>query len=167
MHLLIIFFFFFFQAEDGIRCRDVTGVQTCALPISAVGVLLFERKVLKKDFAEILVELEPQIATAKPGELASLEFPHLRRLAMVGEGASAGAVESWADFLAHGAAVAPELVEAIAATTKPADAAVLFFSSGSTGKAKGILSAHRGVTIQCWRWKRMWSLQDDVRCWSA
>src|SRR5277367_7189045 len=24
----------FFQAEDGIRGRDVTGVQTCALPIS-------------------------------------------------------------------------------------------------------------------------------------
>ena len=24
---------FFFQAEDGIRFRDVTGVQTCALPI--------------------------------------------------------------------------------------------------------------------------------------
>jgi len=27
--------FFVFQAEDGIRDRDVTGVQTCALPISA------------------------------------------------------------------------------------------------------------------------------------
>src|SRR5699024_2928407 len=25
--------FFFFQAEDGIRSRNVTGVQTCALPI--------------------------------------------------------------------------------------------------------------------------------------
>ena len=25
--------FFFFQAEDGIRVYDVTGVQTCALPI--------------------------------------------------------------------------------------------------------------------------------------
>src|SRR5216684_9108011 len=28
-------FFFFFQAEDGIRDVAVTGVQTCALPISA------------------------------------------------------------------------------------------------------------------------------------
>src|SRR5438874_3700090 len=27
-------FFFFFQAEDGIRDLYVTGVQTCALPIS-------------------------------------------------------------------------------------------------------------------------------------
>src|SRR5688572_31386526 len=30
-------FFFFFQAEDGIRDLTVTGVQTCALPISFVS----------------------------------------------------------------------------------------------------------------------------------
>src|SRR5207249_7298704 len=28
---------FFFQAEDGIRDRNVTGVQTCALPISGLS----------------------------------------------------------------------------------------------------------------------------------
>src|SRR5437763_2114237 len=33
MHLLEVFFFF--QAEDGIRDTSVTGVQTCALPISS------------------------------------------------------------------------------------------------------------------------------------
>src|SRR5690606_40497780 len=30
--------FFFFQAEDGIRDFHVTGVQTCALPISGMAV---------------------------------------------------------------------------------------------------------------------------------
>src|SRR5205823_8310149 len=29
---------FFFQAEDGIRDKLVTGVQTCALPISVLGI---------------------------------------------------------------------------------------------------------------------------------
>src|SRR5205807_4233396 len=29
-------YFFFFQAEDGIRDYKVTGVQTCALPISII-----------------------------------------------------------------------------------------------------------------------------------
>src|SRR5690606_39364096 len=33
-------FFFFFQAEDGIRDFHVTGVQTCALPISALALAL-------------------------------------------------------------------------------------------------------------------------------
>src|SRR5205809_4068933 len=37
----MFFFFFFFQAEDGIRDVAVTGVQTCALPISSpAGALL-------------------------------------------------------------------------------------------------------------------------------
>src|SRR5256885_11070886 len=31
---MIVLLFFFFQAEDGIRDYKVTGVQTCALPIS-------------------------------------------------------------------------------------------------------------------------------------
>src|SRR5256885_6828785 len=42
----VVLIFFFFQAEDGIRDYKVTGVQTCALPISAqfreVGAALFE-----------------------------------------------------------------------------------------------------------------------------
>src|SRR5689334_23536095 len=33
-YIFFSFFFFFFQAEDGIRDGTVTGVQTCALPIS-------------------------------------------------------------------------------------------------------------------------------------
>src|SRR3989454_6521772 len=35
--MIFFFFFFFFQAEDGIRDYKVTGVQTCALPISVVA----------------------------------------------------------------------------------------------------------------------------------
>src|SRR2546425_11793977 len=43
--------FFFFQAEDGIRDKLVTGVQTCALPIlhlarvAGLGDALFERAI--------------------------------------------------------------------------------------------------------------------------
>src|SRR5947208_9008012 len=38
LQCLFFFFFFFFQAEDGIRDDLVTGVQTCALPISQASV---------------------------------------------------------------------------------------------------------------------------------
>jgi len=137
------------------------------LDAACVSILLFERDVLKKDFAAMLRALEPEIGGAGPGRLASQKFPFLRRLAMVAEGPADGAIETWSAFLAHGNAVSPVLVEATAARVTPADAAVIFFSSGSTGKPKGILSAHRGVAIQCWRWRRIFGLQDDVRCWSA
>src|SRR3989449_3408836 len=36
---IIYIYFFFFQAEDGIRDVAVTGVQTCALPISPLSLL--------------------------------------------------------------------------------------------------------------------------------
>jgi acyl-CoA synthetase (AMP-forming)/AMP-acid ligase II len=136
------------------------------LNASSIGVLLFEGRVLKKDFAAILREFEPQVATARPGELASVKFPYLTRLAVVGDGAS-GAIETWPGFLAHGETVDPALVEARAAMTRPADAGVLFFSSGSTGKPKGVLSAHRAVAIQGWRWRRLLTLGDDVRAWTS
>src|SRR5687767_15699930 len=45
--IFLYFFFFFFQAEDGIRDKLVTGVQTCALPISLLGIdrrLLWPRR---------------------------------------------------------------------------------------------------------------------------
>src|SRR5437773_11421527 len=57
--------FFFFQAEDGIRDRDVTGVQTCALPISlrqAAGAQLAPfscEDALRRDCAGAKTDLVP------------------------------------------------------------------------------------------------------------
>src|SRR5207302_2302455 len=52
--------FFFFQAEDGIRDFHVTGVQTCALPISALA-------------SSLLVSA----ALAVPGTLVHLALGHI------------------------------------------------------------------------------------------
>src|SRR3989441_9213355 len=42
MYDCCIFLFFFFQAEDGIRDKLVTGVQTCALPISSSNIVVLD-----------------------------------------------------------------------------------------------------------------------------
>ena len=135
------------------------------LQVSACSVLLIERRVLKKDFADMVTALEPALASARPGEIASIKFPFLSHIASVGGGE--GAIEDWDAFLSRGKSVDQALVDARAATVMPADPGVLFFSSGTTAKPKGILSAHRGVTLQLWRWKRFYAAKDDVRAWSA
>jgi fatty-acyl-CoA synthase len=137
------------------------------LKLSQVSVLLVEREVARRDFVEALVGLEPAIVGSAGGELQSPTFPFLRHVAVVGT--AVDGVEGWEQFLARGAGQPAELVEATAATTRPSDAAVLFFSSGSTSLPKGILSAHRGVSIQLWRFARMYGLtpQDRARCWTA
>src|SRR2546422_7536804 len=68
------FLFFFFQAEDGIRDVAVTGVQTCALPISEEH---FETALkYYPDFEEAQVGLgRVLIALGKP----DLALAHLRR----------------------------------------------------------------------------------------
>src|SRR5207249_8244791 len=50
------YFFFFFQAEDGIRDRNVTGVQTCALPISTVRLPPLERQTVEQELVERVVD---------------------------------------------------------------------------------------------------------------
>src|SRR5438094_8735232 len=48
-----MFFFFFFQAEDGIRDRTVTGVQTCALPISLIALFVGDETALELRIDEV------------------------------------------------------------------------------------------------------------------
>ncbi len=159
----------------GLAGATAVGLSTFSTPAelefliraSGVSTVLFERSVIAKDFAAILTDLEPAIAGAAPGKLAAPKFPFLRWLVMVGEGPAGGAIEGWDAFLAHGAAVSPDLVDARAAAVKPSDPALLFFSSGSTGKPKGILNAHRGVNIQSWRWNRIYGFDRELRTWSA
>ncbi len=139
------------------------------LGMSGISVLLLERSVLKKDFAQLLTELEPLLASSAPGALASVKFPFLRHVAMIDSDVAQGGIEGWSSFLARGRDVSPERVEATSAAVHPADPGILKFSSGSTGKAKGILSAHRGVCLQLWRWNKWYATTPDypVRMWSA
>ncbi|MDG2002002.1 MAG: AMP-binding protein [Novosphingobium sp.] len=137
------------------------------LKAGCCSVLLIERNVLKKDFAEIMGELEPQIKNGAPGELASTSYPYLRHLAFVDSEEGWGMIEGWQTFRERGSEVPTEIVDATAASVAPSDPGLLFFSSGSTGKAKGILSAHRSVSLQLWRWKKWYNIQEPPRSWSA
>src|SRR2546427_11050896 len=73
MLLFLDCFFFFFQAEDGIRDLTVTGVQTCALPISSGdgGVRRLKHN------AEVLAPFGPS-ATTGSGRYASSPGPEYK-----------------------------------------------------------------------------------------
>src|SRR6266404_6463991 len=64
---MIMNFIFFFQAEDGIRDKLVTGVQTCALPILAQAVAeqgstndLLERLARDPAFKALKIAVRPE-----------------------------------------------------------------------------------------------------------
>src|SRR5690606_39356345 len=69
-----VFYFFFFQAEDGIRDFHVTGVQTCALPISSKSgsVLLYSPPIPRSCVGRIR---GPQNFLASPSWTESGSWP--------------------------------------------------------------------------------------------
>src|SRR5699024_12083904 len=79
--------FFFFQAEDGIRDRNVTGVQTCALPICEIHfsvrgngflqhmVRIIVGTLLEVGCGKILVNELAPILAAKDRQAAGITIP--------------------------------------------------------------------------------------------
>src|SRR5256885_289131 len=66
--------FFFFQAEDGIRDYKVTGVQTCALPICAPNVVVFNSPSGDVTKSGAVRAAMARVDKANPGALTSSYF---------------------------------------------------------------------------------------------
>src|SRR2546426_6593985 len=84
---------FFFQAEDGIRDYKVTGVQTCALPISYTAAVARRLGVAEPDLTDIyrgalLHDVGkigiPDAILRKPGKLTPEEWVEMRRHPEIG-----------------------------------------------------------------------------------
>src|SRR2546429_5688358 len=85
VHYAVRSYFFFFQAEDGIRDVAVTGVQTCALPISGSWFRLAGRGFLLEKLCRLL-----------RGEKAALRFCQDRhRVGRIGTVEAATRPSAW------------------------------------------------------------------------
>jgi fatty-acyl-CoA synthase len=135
------------------------------LRVADVSLLIFERNVLERDFAAELVGMCPELS-GSAREVWSSRLPFLRRAVCIGERAG-GAFEPWSDFLEGELKATAAQVEAAGAEVAPTDRGMVFFSSGSTAKPKAIVHAHRAAALQCWRWRHIFALGQDVRTWTA
>src|SRR6478736_8120864 len=100
-----MYFFFFFQAEDGIRDLTVTGVQTCALPISepAVGheVHAGATALFLDDFLRLALRTDEQHAAATGSGVAHEVVRALEQASRLVEVDDVNADEGAVDVLAH------------------------------------------------------------------
>src|SRR5699024_11401642 len=92
-------FIFFFQAEDGIRDRNVTGVQTCALPI--LDYLLLDLPPGTGDIAMDVHELLPtcnEVIVTTPHPTAAFVAARAGQMALKTDHKILGVVENMAYF---------------------------------------------------------------------
>ncbi|HVK73505.1 MAG TPA: FadD3 family acyl-CoA ligase [Kofleriaceae bacterium] len=99
--------------------------------------------VLARSRARVLFTVDGFLGASYPALLraAAVPLPALETIVVAGGAASEGTI-GWADFVARGARVAPADVARHAAAVSPDDVGDLMFTSGTTGRPKGVGGRH-------------------------
>ena len=92
---------------------------------------------LDNDYVALLREAMGPATGAVP--VAGL--PQLERIVVI-RGAAATGTESWSDFLRSGDGIDSAAADARALAVEPQDLSDILFTSGTTGKPKGVMTAH-------------------------
>jgi acyl-CoA synthetase (AMP-forming)/AMP-acid ligase II len=126
------------------------------IDLAEINVVLTQSQLLGRPFPEDLANLAP-------------DLPSLERCVVLGR--SAGPVTReiarervlWWDEVFAGA----DARSVPASTAGPEDPALVIFSSGTTSRPKGMLHAHRAVTLQSWVQAQIFGRHEQTRMWSA
>jgi fatty-acyl-CoA synthase len=102
------------------------------------------------DYVQMLREMAPELASATPGQLHSAALPRLRTAVFIprhGEERRVAGAYTFAELVELGRSVPDEVLAARTAAVQPDDVASIQFTSGTTGKPKGVMLTHRNMVL--------------------
>ncbi len=119
--------------------------------------------ILERSRARVLFCVGDFLGQDYPALLAGLRPPTLEQLVVIGGSAGPSPDIGWAEFLARADAIDVAEVHAREAALQAGSTADLMFTSGTTGRPKGVMAGH-GPTIRAFsEWARVVGLGDGDR----
>ncbi|MBV8928907.1 MAG: fatty acid--CoA ligase family protein [Mycobacteriaceae bacterium] len=127
--------------------------------------------ILSRTGAPLLIAMGQFLGTDRVAGLASADLPALRHVVRVPIGNEpAPTIElgdtrvlAWVDFVGRGRAIEPAEVDARAAAVRPDDISDILFTSGTTGRSKGVLCAHGQSLAGSAAWAACGKITSDDR----
>ena len=134
-----------------------------ALRHADVTVLITIARFLSHSYSDVLQAMCPALGGSAT-LITSPQLPALRRVVVLGEPKPPAALD-FEDVLVAGDAVDPDWLEAVAAQVVGADAATVFFTSGTTAAPKGAVHTHASMLQAAVNVADRLGLTADDRTW--
>ncbi len=120
--------------------------------------------ILQRSSAPLLVGMGSFLGADRLADLDRSQLPDLRHVVRVPVETETDTEDgSWDEFMAAGDSIGDEVVEASAAAVAEDDISDILFTSGTTGRSKGVLCAHRQSLSAPAAWAQCGQITSDDR----